>query len=122
METASQQRDVKKYSSSRLIMNKRWLWNSHQRHKFLRDEASRDILRNGISKGFQGVFSTANAMLFHQNTCKTENKAIEMSQAFYNIVWFRSFTDLNLFKYTFSVIQNLNMDALQFYSMVLIFC
>ena len=60
-------------------------------------------------------------MLFHKNTCKTENKAIEMSQAFYNIVWFRSFTDLNLFKYTFSVIQNLNMDALQFYSMVLIF-
>ena len=59
-------------------------------------------------------------MLFRQNTCKTENKAIKMSQVFYNIVWFESFTDLNLFKYAFNVIQNLNMDAL--YSMVLIFC
>ena len=45
-----------------------------------------------------------------------------MSQVFYNIVWFESFADPNLFKYAFSVIQNLNMDALQFYSMVLIFC
>ena len=26
------------------------------------------ILRNGISRGFQEVFSTTDAMLFHQNT------------------------------------------------------
>ena len=34
-------RTVKKFLSSRLIMNSRRLWNSHQRHKFLRAEASR---------------------------------------------------------------------------------
>ena len=38
------------------MMNSRWLWNSRQRHKFLRAEASRNIfkfqsLRNGISRG-----------------------------------------------------------------------
>ena len=31
-------RAVKKFSSSRLIMNSRWLWISHHRHKFLRVE------------------------------------------------------------------------------------
>ena len=43
-------RAVKKFSSSRLIMNRRWLWNSHQRHKFLRGEASRDILKFRVSE------------------------------------------------------------------------
>ena len=33
---------------------------------------------------------------------------------------FERFTDLNLFKYAFNVIQNCETDALQFYSMVLI--
>ena len=54
----------------RLIMNSRWLWNSHQRHKFLRAEASRHILKfslgNGISRGFQEVISTLDT-LFCQN-------------------------------------------------------
>ena len=45
-----------------------------------------------------------------------------MSQAFHDIARFEHFTDLNLFKYVFNVIQNWNMDVLQFYSMVLIFC
>ena len=49
-------------------MNSRWLWNLHQRHKFLRAEASRDILsllslRNGIFRGFQEVFSTTDAII-----------------------------------------------------------
>ena len=70
-------------------------------------------LRNGISRGFQEVFSTVDAVLFHQNTHKTGNKfAIAMSQAFHNIAWFARFIDLNLFKYAFSVIQHLEMDAL----------
>ena len=43
-------RAVKKFLSSRLIMNSRWLWNSHQRHKFLRVEASRDILKFRVSE------------------------------------------------------------------------
>ena len=40
----------KEFSSSRLIMNSRWLWNSHQRHKLLRAEASRDILKFRVSE------------------------------------------------------------------------
>ena len=45
-----------------------------------------------------------------------------MSQAFQDIAWFERFTDLNLLAYAFDVIQNWEMDALQFYLMVLIFC
>ena len=59
-------------------------------------------------------------MLFRHNTRKTGNNAIEMSQPFLNITRFECFTDLNLFKYAFNDIQNWEMDALQFYSMVLI--
>ena len=51
-------------------------------------------------------------MLFCQNTHKTGNNAVEMYQAFHNIAWFERFTDLNLFKYAFNVIQHLEMDAL----------
>ena len=70
---------------------------------------------------FSGVF-TGEAMLFHQNTRNTGNNAIEKLQAFHDIARFKHFTDLNLFKYAFNiVIQNWNMDALQFYFMVLIF-
>ena len=36
-----------------------------------------------------------------------------MSQAFHDITRFERFTDLNLFKYAFSVIQNWEADALQ---------
>ena len=35
-----------------------------------------------------------------------------MSQAFHDIARFESFTELNLFKYVFNVIQNWDMDAL----------
>ena len=61
-------------------------------------------------------------MLFRQNSRKTGNNAIEMSQAFHDIAQFEHFKDLNLFKHAFNVIQNWERDALQFYSMVLIFC
>ena len=44
-----------------------------------------------------------------------------MLQALHYMARFKRFTDLNLFKYVFNVIQNWNMDALQFYSMVLFF-
>ena len=38
-------------------MNRRQLWNSHQRHKFLRAETSRDILKFRFSEmAFPGVF------------------------------------------------------------------
>ena len=48
---------VKKFSSSSVIMNSRWLWNLHQRHKFLRAEPSRNILKFRVSEiAFPGVF------------------------------------------------------------------
>ena len=75
-----------------------------------------------ISRVFQELFSTAGTMLFCQNTGRTRNNAVEMSQAFHDIAQFKRFTDLNLFKYAFNVIQNWEMDVLQFYSIVPIFC
>ena len=60
-------------------------------------------------------------MLFGRNTHKTGNNAVKMSQAFQDITRFEHFTDLN-FKYAFNVIQNWEADALQFFSMALIFC
>ena len=51
-------RAVKKFFSSRLIMNSRRLWNSHQRRTFLRAEASRDIVKFRISEiASPGVFN-----------------------------------------------------------------
>ena len=69
-------------------------------------------LGNGISRGFQEVFSTVNSMLFCQNTHKTENNAIKISQAFHDITRLRRFTDLKLFKYAFNDIQNWETYAL----------
>ena len=51
-------------------MNSRWLWNLHQRHKFFRAEASRDILKTSVSEMafpevFKRYFPLRNAMLFH---------------------------------------------------------
>ena len=60
-------------------------------------------------------------MLFGQNTRKTVNNAIKMSQAFQDIARFERSTDLKLLEYASNVIQNWETDALQFYSMVLIF-
>ena len=96
-------------------MNSRRLWNSHQRHKFLWAEASRDILKfsleNAISRGLWEVFS--DAMLFRQNTCKPGNNAVEMSPAFHKIARFERFTDVNLLKYVFNIIQNWETNALK---------
>ena len=91
-------------------MNSRRLWNSHQRHKVLRAETSRDILEFRVSgMPFPGVFkryfSTANAMLLRQNTLQTGNN---------DVAWFECMTDLNQFEYAFNVIHH-------HYSMVLIF-
>ena len=38
-----------------------------------------------------------------------------MSEAYQDIACFECFTDLNLLEYTFSVIQNWEMDAVQFF-------
>ena len=106
-----QYRAVKKFFNSRLIMNSRWLWNLHQRHKFLRAKASRDILKFRVSKmAFLGVFK----MFFHRGHhivsseyTRDREQCHQMSPAFHDIARVKRFTDLNLFK---------------FYSKVLIFC
>ena len=99
----------------------------NSRHKFLRAEASRDILKFRVSEiTFPGVFKryfpSRMPYFFCCNTHKTGNNAVEMSQAFHDMARFERFTDLNLFTYVFDVIQNWETDTLQFYSMVLIFC
>ena len=91
--------------------------------------ASRDILNlesrkcyfQGLSRGIFHCGRHVVSSEHTENTRKTGNNAVEMSQAFHNIAWFERLTDLNLFKYAFNVAQNWQMDALQFYSMVLIF-
>ena len=60
---------------------------------------------------FQEVSSAADSRLFYLNTRKTGNNAVEMSQTFQDIARFEHFTDLNLFKHVFHVIQNWEMDA-----------
>ena len=67
-------------------------------------------------------YSTADARLCHQNTRKTRNNVIDMSQAFKDIAQFERFTYLNLLEYAFNVIQIWETDALLFYLIVLIFC
>ena len=83
--------------------------NSHQRHKFLRAEASRDILKLRVSRGFWEVF-----VVLSEYMQDWEHYAVEMSQVFHNIARFERFTDLNLFtcKYGFNVIhKNWETDA-----------
>ena len=47
-------------------MNSRWLWNSHQRHKFSRVEETRDILKFWVTKmAFPGVFQGFSRGIFH---------------------------------------------------------
>ena len=64
----------------------------------------------GVSRGI--VHHECHVVL---SSSKTGNNVIEMSQAFHDIARLERFTDLNLFKYEFSVIQNWETDALQFY-------
>ena len=115
-------RAVKKFLTSRLVMNSRQLWNSHQWKKFLRAEVSKDILQFNFSEmAFLGVFNR----YFPLRTpcCFVRIHArLGTMLSFHDIARFEHFTDLNLFKYAFNVIQIWEMDALQFYLMVLIFC
>ena len=73
------------------------------------------VLGNGVSRGFQEVFLTVNTIVFRQNTQKTGNNAIEMSEPYLDIACFKHFIDLNLLEYMFNVIQNWEMDAVQFF-------
>ena len=60
-------------------------------------------------------------MLFRWNTPRTGNNAVKMPQVFHDILQFKRFTDLNLFKYVFNVIQNWETDALHFIRCCLFF-
>ena len=84
-------------------MNTRRLWNSHQRHKFLRAEAFGDILKFRVSEMvvpgvFKRYFPPRMACCFVRMHARLGTIAIEISQAFNNIARFECFTDLNLFK------------------------
>ena len=118
-------RAVKKILSSRLIMNSGRLWNSHQRYKFLRAEASRDILNLVSEMAFPGVFKRyfhcRHIVVSWEYTQGQEQCRRNVSGVFHDILLFERLTDLNLSKRAFSVIQNRETDPLQFYSMVLIF-
>ena len=82
-------------------MNTRWLWNSHQRYMFLRAKASRDILKFIVSemafpRGFQEDFPPQ--MLCCLVRMLTGNIVVTMFQGFHDILQFKCFTDVNLFK------------------------
>ena len=72
----------------------------HQRHKFLRANASRNNLKFRVSEmAFPGVFKRYFPL---QMPCcfvkatKTGNDAVDVSQTFQDIAWFEHFTDVNL--------------------------
>ena len=94
-------RAVKMFLSSRLIMNSRQLWNLHQRHKFLRAEASRDILKIRVSEmASPGVFKRYFPPRMPCCFIRIHARPIlgtKLSQAFQYIARFEHFTDLNLF-------------------------
>ena len=68
-------------------MNSRRLWNSHQRHKFLRTEASRDVLKIRVSEMAlpgvsRGIFHRGRHVVLSEYAQETGNNAFEMSHAF----------------------------------------
>ena len=70
--------------------------------------------------GFQEAFPIADTMLFCQNTRKTGNNAIRSSMTLLCSNFHRS-KPVEII-YVLNVIQNWEMDPLQFYVKVLIFC
>ena len=73
-------------------------------------------------QGFsRGIFLCRHHVVLLEYTQDWDN-AVKMSQVLHDIVQFERFTDRNLFKYVFIVIQNWETDALQFHLTLLIFC
>ena len=77
-------------------------------------ETSRDMLKFRVSEmALPGVFKRyfpPRTSLFRQNTGKTGNNAVKMSQVFRDI---KHFTDLSLFKNAFNIENACETDALQ---------
>ena len=113
-------RAVKKFLSSRLIMNSRRLWNSHQRRKFLRAKASRDIFKFKVSEmASPGVFKMYFPLwmpCIHARLGTTLSKCPKHSTTSHGSNVSQIQTCL---KYVFNV--NLETDVLKSYSMVLFF-
>ena len=83
-------------------MNSRQLWNLRQRHKFLRTEASRDVLKIRVSEmAFpgvsRGIFRRGPHFVLSEYAQETGVEMSLPSHAFHDIAWFERFTDLNLF-------------------------
>ena len=87
-------------------MNSGWIWNSHERNKFLRAKASRDISKFRVSKiALKGVFKQCfppqtpccfvriyTRLGTMPSKCPRRSTDLDL--------------DLNLFKYAFNVFQN----------------
>ena len=103
-------------------MNSRRLWNSHQRHTFFEGRGilghfENQSLGNGVSRAFQEVFSSMDAMLFRPITHKTQ----DWEQCRRNVPGVPRHCTVRTFhrskpKYAFKVIQNWETDALQYIS------
>ena len=103
-------------------MNSRRLQNSHQRHKFLRAKASREVSEMSFPGGFKRYFPPWMPCCFvriHARLGTMPSKCPRRSTTSHSLNVLN--TDVNLFKYSFDVIQTWEMDVLQFYLMVLIF-
>ena len=102
-------RAVKKFFSSRLIMNSRQLWNLHQRHKFLRAEASRDILTLRVSEmefpgGFKRYFPQQKPCCFvriHKRLETTPPKCLRCSTTSHSLNISQILTCLNMHSESF---------------------
>ena len=82
-------------------MNSRRLWNSYQRHKFLRDILKFRVVEMLFPAVFKRYFRRGRHVVsseYIENTRKTGNNNVAMSQALHDIARFERFTDLNLFK------------------------
>ena len=98
-------------------MNSRRLWNSHQKHKLLRAEASWDILKlrapklpfPGFLRGILRRHVVSSEYMQDWEQCHRHVPGVPKNRTF------EHFTDLNLFKfkYSFNVIQNWETNALQ---------
>ena len=98
-------------------MCSRRLWNSHQRHKFLRATASRDILNLEFPKWFFQGFSAGT--FHHGRNAVSSEYTQDWEECRRNVSGvpkhriIRTFhINLNLFKYVFNVIQNWKTNAL----------
>ena len=98
-------------------MCSRRLWNSHQRRKFLRATASRDILKFRVSEmvfpGFSaGTFHHGRNAVSSEYTQDWEECRRNVSGVPKHRIIRTFHINLNLFKYVFNVIQNWKTNAL----------